>query len=64
MSEFFKLVNPRFAPPLDEEFRPAVLANRMFQSRARTLHLGQGYDLVIVGTINVHCNSDFPGVQT
>ncbi len=25
-----KLVKPRFVPPLDEEFRPAVLANRVF----------------------------------
>jgi len=28
----FKLVKPRFAPPLDPEFRPAVLANRAFQN--------------------------------
>ena len=30
MSEAFKLVKPRFVPPLDEGFRPAVLANRAF----------------------------------
>jgi len=30
MSEAFKLVKPRFIPPLDEGFRPAVLANRAF----------------------------------
>ncbi len=27
----FKLVKPEFTPPLEEEFRPAVLANRAFQ---------------------------------
>ncbi|RPI24742.1 MAG: ROK family protein, partial [Chloroflexota bacterium] len=31
MAEEFKLVKPRFAPPLDEAFRPAVLANRFFE---------------------------------
>lgn len=31
MTEFLKLVNPRFLPPLDEDFRPAVLANRAFR---------------------------------
>ncbi|MCC6491297.1 MAG: ROK family protein [Candidatus Hydrogenedentes bacterium] len=30
MSNEFKLVKPRFVPPLDEGFRPAVLANRAF----------------------------------
>lgn len=30
MSTAFKLVAPRFVPPLDEGFRPAVLANRAF----------------------------------
>ena len=27
----FKLVQPRFVPPLDENFRPAVLANLAFE---------------------------------
>ena len=30
MSEF-KLVSPKFVPPLDENYRPAVLANRQFR---------------------------------
>ncbi len=30
MQEAFKLVAPRFVPPLDPAFRPAVLANRAF----------------------------------
>ena len=30
MSDAFKLVEPRFIPPLDAAFRPAVLANRAF----------------------------------
>ena len=31
MSAGLTLVKPRFVPPLDEEFRPAALANRLFQ---------------------------------
>lgn len=31
--EEFKLAPPRFQPPLEPEFRPAVLANRSFQER-------------------------------
>jgi len=31
MTEVFQLVKPRFVPPLDEDFRPAVLAKRAFQ---------------------------------
>ncbi|MBI4556635.1 MAG: ROK family protein [Candidatus Hydrogenedentes bacterium] len=30
MNEAFKLVKPRYVPPLDTEFRPAVLANHAF----------------------------------
>ncbi len=30
MSDCLELVRPRFTPPLDDEFRPAVLANRAF----------------------------------
>ena len=31
MTISFKLVKPRFQPPLDDEFRPAILANREFE---------------------------------
>jgi hypothetical protein len=31
MPEFLNLVKPRFVPPLDAEFRPAVLANHLLQ---------------------------------
>jgi predicted NBD/HSP70 family sugar kinase len=31
MSNAFKLIKPRYIPPLDEDFRPAVLANRAYQ---------------------------------
>ena len=30
MSEVFRLIKPRFVPPLDEGFRPAVLANKAY----------------------------------
>ena len=33
MSDGLTLVPPRFVPPLDEEFRPAILANRLFQKQ-------------------------------
>ena len=32
MNGDFRLVKPKFLPPLDENFRPAVLANRAFQT--------------------------------
>jgi predicted NBD/HSP70 family sugar kinase len=32
MHQDFQLVKPRFTPPLDPGFRPAILANRAFQS--------------------------------
>jgi len=35
MIEAFALVEPRFLPPLDEDFRPAALANRAFRKRVR-----------------------------
>jgi predicted NBD/HSP70 family sugar kinase len=35
-----KLVTPRFTPPLDEEFRPAVLANRAFQKEVEDSEKG------------------------
>jgi len=31
MTDSLDLVRPRFTPPLDDEFRPAVLANRLFE---------------------------------
>ncbi len=31
MNNSFKLVSPKFVPPLDTDFRPAVLANRFYQ---------------------------------
>jgi len=40
-----KLVKPRFVPPLDADFRPAVLANRAFQ--AEVTESGAGVPLVI-----------------
>ncbi len=45
MNAALRLVEPRFTPPLDEGFRPAVLANREFQ---RDLEgLGGGVPLVL-----------------
>jgi predicted NBD/HSP70 family sugar kinase len=34
MGMSLNLVKPRFVPPLEEEFRPAVLVNRLFQQQA------------------------------
>jgi predicted NBD/HSP70 family sugar kinase len=34
MTDCFKLVKPQFIPPLDDEFRPAVLANRAFEQES------------------------------
>jgi predicted NBD/HSP70 family sugar kinase len=39
------LIPPRFVPPLDPDFRPAVLANHAFQDEVRAS--GQGVPLVI-----------------
>lgn len=41
----FKLVEPRFVPPLDPRFRPAVLANRAFQKEVE--QSGVGVPLVL-----------------
>src|SRR5512137_2121607 len=32
MTETLRLLQPKFCPPLDEDFRPAVLANRAFEA--------------------------------
>ena len=45
MQNDFRLVAPRFVPPLDPDFRPAVLANRAF--RADVEASGKGVDLVL-----------------
>lgn len=41
----FKVIPPRFAPPLDPEFRPAVLANRAFRKEVE--EAGGGARLVV-----------------
>ena len=45
MAEVFRLVKPKFAPPLDEDFRPAVLAKRAFQQEVADS--GAGVPLVL-----------------
>ncbi len=45
MSSAFHLIAPRFVPPLEPEFRPAVLANRAF--RGEVASSGQGVPLII-----------------
>ncbi|MCC6694464.1 MAG: ROK family protein [Candidatus Hydrogenedentes bacterium] len=45
MSNEFKLVKPRFVPPLDEGFRPAVLANRAFLAEVDAT--GAGVPLIL-----------------
>src|SRR5512137_2057172 len=45
MTDSFRLVKSKFAPPLDEAFRPAVLANRAFQRELEAA--GGGVPLVI-----------------
>lgn len=45
MNSTFKLIRPRFSPPLDPEFRPAVLANRIF--RQSILDTNTGMPLVL-----------------
>ena len=45
MASTFHLIAPRFVPPLEPEFRPAVLANRAF--RQEVAASGQGVPLVI-----------------
>ncbi len=45
MTSAFRLIAPQFIPPLEPEFRPAVLANRAF--RAEVAASGRGVPLVI-----------------
>jgi hypothetical protein len=45
MSKSFTLLKPKFAPPLDAGFRPAVLANRAFQKEVADC--GAGVPLVL-----------------
>ncbi|MCP4536043.1 MAG: ROK family protein [Chloroflexi bacterium] len=40
MDQAFKLVEPKFLPPLDADFRPAVLANRAFQKEVKSSGIG------------------------
>lgn len=40
MTEFFRLVKPGLTPPLDQEFRPAVLANCAFQTELESCGVG------------------------
>ncbi len=43
MVDKLKLIPPRFIPPLDEEFRPAILANQAFrQEVSSSVHQPQG----------------------
>jgi predicted NBD/HSP70 family sugar kinase len=43
MTGSLELVKPHFPPPLDDEFRPAILANRAFQQKS----MGHGVPLII-----------------
>ncbi|MBN1933901.1 MAG: ROK family protein [Anaerolineae bacterium] len=45
MKHLFNRVKPRFVPPLDEGFRPAVLANRAFQAQVEAA--GGGIPLIL-----------------
>ncbi len=40
MNKAFKLVKPKFLPPLDADFRPAVLANRAFRQEVENSGVG------------------------
>ena len=45
MSNEFRLIRPKLVPPLDQEFRPAVLANRAFAAEVN--ESGAGVPLVL-----------------
>jgi len=56
MDNGFQLIKPRIAPPLDDEFLPAVLANHAFKLQAAWLGVfdsqicgGKRYDLASMG---------------
>ena len=38
--ETLQLVQPKFVPPLEPEFRPAVLANRAFRNQVKASGVG------------------------
>ena len=40
MNEEFRLVIPKFAPPLDADFRPAVLANQAYREEVSSSNVG------------------------
>ncbi|HXW01488.1 MAG TPA: ROK family protein, partial [Anaerolineae bacterium] len=40
MAELLRLVKPNFVPPLDDGFRPAVLANRAYQKEVEASRAG------------------------
>lgn len=40
MNTMMSLIKPKFIPPLDEEFRPAVLANHAFEEAVRASRVG------------------------
>ena len=39
MPDQFNLIKPQFVPPLDDEFRPAVLANRAFEKETTAVNV-------------------------
>jgi hypothetical protein len=51
MTEHLSLVKPGFVPPLDEGFRPAVLANQRFQKEVEDS--GMAVPLVLGGSAAV-----------
>jgi len=56
----FALTKPKLIPPLDPQFRPAVLANRAFQQQVRTS--GQGVPLALAVERAGGCISRFETV--
>jgi predicted NBD/HSP70 family sugar kinase len=47
MPHSFRLIEPRFAPPLDPGFRPAVLANRAFRAEVAASGAGERLRLAV-----------------
>ena len=63
MNDVFTLVKPKFLPPLDEGFRPPVLANRAF--RQEVAATGEGVPLIFAlerpdGSISRYATQVFP----